>query len=387
MQFKLLCAAALTALAATGLPAQGSGKSAPFARPSFDCSRATSEIDKTICGDPKLAEADATMARLYSAAGVSAFGSGPSNQLEAQRKWLKDRANCRVVDRVYKSRSDCLTGYYLNRNHALAVAALFTERELALKTLREIDREGAPLYEAILLYAEQPVGSDWTSASLASKRTRILELLGGYSNRLRDDEDLGYGRDILKDLGIEGPGDPLNSDEKFAQFLQVASAYLGGEPIPRPMPCAAIVRHPKLLDATAAIFGSTLDNFILYPDCQETLPPLPRLTALEEKLWETWPECQGTIRFSFYRSFAYTVSAARLGSREDQQAYGQAADGARAIPRRQGVDRSMVAAATAELEAYYRTHQLAPAKDARAFAAAKIRHMMGQAHECETEEG
>src|SRR5207248_2340721 len=93
--------------------------------PSFNCSGATDPIDLAICNDPKLAEADAVMGRLFAAVKVSAFGEGPSNELAAQREWLESRRTCRTPDRrVYPSRERCLSGFYERRNQALAVAAL-----------------------------------------------------------------------------------------------------------------------------------------------------------------------------------------------------------------------------------------------------------------------
>ncbi|MGC6547664.1 hypothetical protein ACP0HG_27050, partial [Escherichia coli] len=78
----------------------------------------------------------------------------------------------------------------------------------------------------------------------------------------------------------------FRSDRHFAAFLNVLGPYLD-EPrlsgAPRTLPCAAIVRHPKLLEATGPAFGSTLDNFIFRNDCRDTLPPLPSLDALQTK--------------------------------------------------------------------------------------------------------
>ena len=45
--------------------------------PSFNCSLAKDVIDKTICGDAELAEADAVMGRLYSAARVARSAMAP----------------------------------------------------------------------------------------------------------------------------------------------------------------------------------------------------------------------------------------------------------------------------------------------------------------------
>ena len=101
------------------------GAAAP--EPSFDCSKRTTVIEHTICDSPELSAADATMATLYTAAKTSAFGHGASSQAAAQVRWLKERDRCSEPDRfVYKSRAECLTSYYKDRNQELAVATLFT---------------------------------------------------------------------------------------------------------------------------------------------------------------------------------------------------------------------------------------------------------------------
>src|SRR4051794_12611533 len=212
--------------------------------PSFDCAAAKDTIDQTICGDSGLAEADRLMARLYSATKVSAFGRGPSNQLVRQREWLKERAkSCGAADiKPFKSQAECLNGYYTDRNHALAVAALFSEPELALATLKRLDPEAAPLYEAITLYA--------------NARSPPSYLLQPYFDKFQTDEARSYGRDILADDRIRSPAHELASEQKFAEFLKITSAYLRDDPIPRPFPCAAIVRRPGLLAATGPVFGS-----------------------------------------------------------------------------------------------------------------------------------
>ena len=350
--------------------------------PSFNCSLAKDVIDKTICGDAELAEADAVMGRLYSAARVSAFGHGPSDELAVQREWLKSREDCRVPDRrVYRSRTECLSGRYADRNHELAVASLFTEPPLALGTLRKLDPDAAPLYEAIVEFASEPTGSNWTTSA---RRPHMLQLLQPYFDRLIADEDLRYGKDILDGDGIRVPADALKSEKKFVEFLQIASAYLRSDPIPRPLPCAAIVRHSKLLDASGPIFGSTLDSFIFYPDCADTLPPLPKLNRLVKQINDTWPDCQGSIRFSAYRSFGWAVNGARVASANEINEFAKSRASGRSVrmPRLNGVSAGLVATSIDELSAYYQTYQKTTPRAARAFATSKIRDVVASGHNC-----
>jgi uncharacterized protein len=78
----------LTLLGISG--AHASTKDAVAHRPSFSCV-STTPVEALICSSPDLADRDRTMAVLYAAARVSALGSGVSPEVEAQRKWLRER--------------------------------------------------------------------------------------------------------------------------------------------------------------------------------------------------------------------------------------------------------------------------------------------------------
>ncbi len=104
------------------------------AGPSFDCSRASGEIERAICADPQLAAADRTMGELFAALRTSAFGEGPSNYVKSQRAWLKERAACAPLDKeIYSSVTECLLSRYESRNITLAQSAIFAAPELALR--------------------------------------------------------------------------------------------------------------------------------------------------------------------------------------------------------------------------------------------------------------
>jgi uncharacterized protein len=352
--------------------------------PSFNCAAVNGRVEKTICDDPNLSEADALMARLYASAKVSAFGRGTSNELATQRKWLKEREVCRDFDRAYASREECLRGYYRDRNQALAIATLFSEPTLALATLYKLDPEAAPLFEAIQIFASEPAGSNWSRPALSAKRDRLLNRLEIYFLRFRSNEHLIYGRSILEGAKIERAEDALKSDENFAQFVQISSAYLGDDPIPRQMPCAAILRSPGLLDATGATFGSTLDNFIIYPDCEETLPPLPSLASLVDNVWKLWPDCDGSIRFAGYRIFGTVVNGARVASRTEIQTFAASHEARRgvAMPRRKGLSPKLASDAFEELASYYPRYQGVSSREARLYAASMVREIGTSSDEC-----
>ncbi len=203
------------------------------ARPSFDCLLTKDLIERTICDNSVLAEQDALMSQLYAATRTSALGQGPSNELAAQREWLKNRSSCRALDRSTKpSRVECLReAPDKDRNQGLAVAALFTEPALARETLRRIDPEGAPLYEALVGYVNAPEETNWATAP---QRPQMIRLLQPYFDRFATDGDLTYGHDILTSAKILTPLRCAEIGRNFVQFPQVASAYSGAQTDPAP---------------------------------------------------------------------------------------------------------------------------------------------------------
>lgn len=358
--FRILAVTILAGLASSARAGEG---------PSFDCARASTVIERTICADPALAADDALMARLYATAKVSAFGSGPSNIAASQRQWLKDRSACaRPNPEVWGSVRDCLADQNRRRLSELAVAALFLAPDEALATLRRTDPGAAALYEAIWLWASAPPGEE--------PRERIAPLI---MPAAKADGDSEWGVMMLHDEGLDTPEKVLESDETLASFLQHVGPYTQSDTYGLALPCAAIVRRPALLKATAPLFGSSLDNGIMRDDCEATLAPTPKFDALVAGIWSGWPDCEGTMRFAFYRTFGYRVAAARLGvspPAEDDPAGAPAY-----LPP--GASRQAVAAATYELAAAYRQYRGLPLSEARALAEDRIADMLASGGQCD----
>lgn len=79
-----------------------------IAKPSFDCGRATTLVENTICGDGELASLDDLLARSYSRMMASDIGDGARAALKAdQRAWLGRRNQC--------SSKPCLVDIYQSR--------------------------------------------------------------------------------------------------------------------------------------------------------------------------------------------------------------------------------------------------------------------------------
>src|SRR5689334_18697240 len=63
-----------------------------------DCSKAVTEIERTICGKPELAAADRKMAGAYAALAGRLTGAARDHLLADQIRWLANRAAACVVE-------------------------------------------------------------------------------------------------------------------------------------------------------------------------------------------------------------------------------------------------------------------------------------------------
>ncbi|MBB4197675.1 hypothetical protein CCR94_12920 [Rhodoblastus sphagnicola] len=384
-RYFFLFVAALAALAFSSLRAAQAQAPTP-AEPSFSCAKPQGPIEAAICASPTLSAADRQLAELYAAAGVSAFGAGPSNELAFQREALNDMRGC-AKPGGKETIAACLADQYARRNSALALATLMDSPDRALSVIRKTDPAYAPVAEAVQVWASEPRDADWASPDRAQKRARILERLRPFMTDLLTKDDQSYGRDILTTasgdaIAVKRIEDVFISERHFATFLNILGPYLTDEAWPgrnpsarRSLPCAAIVRHPALLAATDAVFGSTMDNFVLDTDCAETLPPTPAVDALSAKLNKAWPNCDGTIRFAAYRMFESALNAARLGVvKHDLKA---------AAPRRRGVAATDMQAARTELTAYYVAYLGKDRATAAGMATDAVNAILSSAQQCE----
>jgi uncharacterized protein YecT (DUF1311 family) len=83
------------------------------AKPSFDCAKASSSIERTICGDPRLGVADSTMAAVYAEV-ANGLGTDQKSALKAEQlNWLKNVRNACTS-------GDCLASAYRARIDQLA---------------------------------------------------------------------------------------------------------------------------------------------------------------------------------------------------------------------------------------------------------------------------
>ncbi len=86
---------------------------------SFDCSKASTLVEKTICSDAALAELDSKLAKTYADKSHQLNASAADSLRTAQRKWLTQRgAECSISgkgDEVTPGATACLTRLYQGR--------------------------------------------------------------------------------------------------------------------------------------------------------------------------------------------------------------------------------------------------------------------------------
>jgi uncharacterized protein YecT (DUF1311 family) len=336
--------------------------------PSFDCSK-PSEIEAVICRNPELSADDRHMAALYQAAKPGALGVG-SNELNAQRDWLKDlKKEC--ADGAWKnlhepSLRDCVALLYRDRLRALAVATLMTTPETSLSELRQIDPKAAPIYEALF---------DYASINDAPRRIKAVENLLTPIYAAMDQD----ARNAFKSAGANAmtAHDAAASDVGFAQFFDI-SAMFGN--VELTWPCEALLKRPGLIAGLGSLWGGAIDGQVPSSDCEAMLPQTPLVAAVSQQAMDAQPVCEGTIRFSTGRDYV-KLSDAVLMHRTD--VWGPAApnvDGSGQQQRRfQRKHAAEIVKAEAELSAYYVRYYGIARDKAQGEAASAIEALIGGA--------
>lgn len=84
---------------------------AQAASPSFDCAKASGEVEQLICKDAELAKLDRSLAELYATLLKNSSASAQKSLKAEQRGWVKGRNDCWKSDDV----RGCVAGEYRMR--------------------------------------------------------------------------------------------------------------------------------------------------------------------------------------------------------------------------------------------------------------------------------
>ena len=297
----LSLASAFPALASQMAPAETTAASP--SGPSFDCAK-PSEVEAVICADAKLSAEDRRMVALYKLAQAGALGTG-SNQLSAQRNWLKERDKACAKGawkNPYKSLQGCIAAEYDERLEALAIATLMIAPKESLAEIGRIAPKATPYYQLL---------HDYAAIDDPGHRTRTVEA-GLAPLYAAMDDDTKQRLQSPPDYSAGTPHDAAASDANFAAFVSI-NAALGGDDVGGvTWPCAVLVKRPGLIAGLGSYFGGAVDGAVPGSDCQDALPPTSDVTALSDAAEAAQPACEGTIRFSTGREYAKLQDAVRL---------------------------------------------------------------------------
>jgi len=279
MALGTLCLAGLVLLS-HGLPARAetspSGKASPAkTAASFDCSRARTGAEKTICADPKLRDADREMAETYHHS-LSAGMRKEAVQIlrQDQVEWLKKRESCMsaqldsdedagtcILNRT-KQRQVAMRSLADNEHIALlyAVTIIPSDPKAAAATLRSFDRSS--LATGWLAYLarfvpESGVTNQEGDKALAAATASIHDEFAV----LKDDNNPNLGPLLLLRTLID------NDDQR--ELLPCAHLFL-------------FKRHPDLaIAAFGPLYGSSRDADAPYCEPPDGLFMLPAWRLLD----------------------------------------------------------------------------------------------------------
>jgi len=94
---------------------------------SFNCNRATTVVERAVCSDPELSDADERLSALYQA-GLDQTGNSP-RLIEGQRTWMRNRDGCPNRSDGPDELQACLMQAYAARQDALSMFGRFRKTQ------------------------------------------------------------------------------------------------------------------------------------------------------------------------------------------------------------------------------------------------------------------
>ncbi|WP_109154864.1 lysozyme inhibitor LprI family protein [Azospirillum sp. TSO5] len=259
------------------------------AEPSFDCKAAATPVEKAICADPKLADADREIADAYKTL-QDLSGTADRERLRTeQRAWLAQRNQCAAAP----SPGTCLGPVLDARRTALS---------------ESVPKAVAALTSIIDGIAADPAGA---AKRLAEIRGGLGKGWNAYLLRFSPSPDRTRAEALLREAiaGIDdsyaretASGVDLATDDGFLTALRVVS-----DDVEMAWPCSVMEkRGAAAWKAMEPLYGSSRDNFGAYPSCPDdnALLASPDWKAVDDlfaPMLEAASNRTGTIRFAAYR--------------------------------------------------------------------------------------
>lgn len=283
---------------------------------SFDCAKATSNVEKTICADKSLSSLDEQLAEQYQNTLGNQTADEAASTRKAQRNWLTERNAC---DTQAATEHDCLKQSMTRRLATLqtlsdsgakaldqAIAEIPSNPADAAKRLRAY--HGA-LASAWLVYLHRFEPSAGVTDAEAQTRYKVA-----VATLAADDP---FAQSALQDV----EKDPkISRDQKVLTLVRTQIERAGYDTSRPYVHCFVFARQGNAAyDAMGALYGSTRDSFA--PVCEPSgnlfqLPAWKRFTDAFDPLANAIATQGGTIRYATYASLAVLQLRATVSPRD-----------------------------------------------------------------------
>lgn len=277
------------------------GATASTQAASFDCAKATSDVEHSICNNPDLSSLDGQLSENYQ----SAIASLPGDQADAlrigQRSWLKQRDAC-------NGQENCLSDLFSQRAAELQETAKQAATKLdsiiasipadPVAAAQQLRQYRGPLACAWLIYLHQfAPASKVTDAEVETRHQSVIKAMN----------DDTFSQSVLRDI----ENDPKTGhDVAVLTLLRMTIERAGYENADgRPYVHCFIFKQQgaAAYDAFGALYGSSRDSQAPICSPQGDLferPAWQQLTKLIEPMIGKASENTGTIRFASYADWA-----------------------------------------------------------------------------------
>ncbi|CAI1572618.1 TPA: lysozyme inhibitor LprI family protein [Serratia fonticola] len=268
---------------------------------SFDCAKATSDVEHSICNNPDLSSLDGQLSENYQAAMASLPGDQADALRTEQRSWLKQRDACNAQESclsdLFSQRAAKLQNTAKQAASALdnIIASIPADPAAAAQQLQQYR---GPLASAWLIYLHQfAPASKITDAEVKTRHQNVIKAMN----------DDTFSQSVLRDI----ENDPKTGhDVAVLTLLRMTIERAGYENADgRPYVHCFIFKQQgaAAYEAFGALYGSSRDSQAPICSPQGDLferPAWQQLTKLIEPMIGKASENSGTIRFASYADWA-----------------------------------------------------------------------------------
>ncbi|WP_431223858.1 lysozyme inhibitor LprI family protein [Serratia sp. L9] len=268
---------------------------------SFDCTKATSDVEHAICNNPKLSDLDEQLNDNYQLAIANLPGDQADALRNAQRNWLKQRDAC-------QGKESCLNDLFSQRATQLQAVANQASAKLdgiiasipgnPAQAALQLGEYRGPLASAWLIYLHQfEPSANITRGEVEKRHQRVVA-------SMNDDT---YPQSLLHDI----ENDPkISHDRAVLTLLRMTIEREGYEDQDgRPYVHCFIFKRQGMAayETFGALYGSTRDSQAPICPPQGDLfeqPAWKQLNKLFEPVITAASENAGTIRFASYADWS-----------------------------------------------------------------------------------